>query len=76
MQEASTVGGAGDAGGAAHAEPPQLCDDAPNLLGLTPAIRAEIRAINASLTGEDVGKLKPIKERCVHGYGLIRLALV
>ena len=53
-----------------------LCDDAPNLLGLTPAIRAEIRAINASLTGEDVGKLKPIKERCVHGYGLIRLALV
>ena len=53
-----------------------LCDDAPNLLGLTPAIRAEIRAINASLTGEDVGKLKPIKERCVHGYGLIRLALL
>ena len=53
-----------------------LCDDVPNLLGLTPAIRAEIRAINASLTGEDVGKLKPIKERCVHGYGLIRLALV
>ena len=53
-----------------------LCDDAPNLLGLTPAIRAEIRAINASLNGEDVGKLKPIKERCVHGYGLIRLALV
>ena len=53
-----------------------LCDEAPLLVGLTPDIRAEIRAINASLTGEDVGKLKPIKERCVHGYGLIRLALV
>ena len=53
-----------------------LCDEALLLMGLTPAIRAEIRAINANLTGEDVGKLKPIKERCVHGYGLVRLALV
>ena len=48
-----------------------LCDEAPLLIGLTPAIRAEIRAINANLAGEDAGKLKPIKERCVHGYGAI-----
>lgn len=53
-----------------------LCPEAPQRLGLTPAIRDEIRSINASLMGEDFGKLKPIKERCNHDYGLIRLALV
>ena len=50
--------------------------EAPQLLGLTAAVRDEIRAIDAKLTGDDAGKLKPIKERCEHDYPMIRLALV
>ena len=52
-----------------------LYPNAPQLLGATPAALAEIRSINARLTGDDIGKLKPIKDRCSHGYGLIKLAL-
>ena len=51
------------------------CPEAPQLMGLTPAIRTEIRAINAGLRGDDVGKLKPVKERCTHSYAIIKLAL-
>jgi hypothetical protein len=53
-----------------------LCPEAPQLLGLTPSIRNEIRSINANLVGEDVGRLRPIKDRCAHSYVLIKLALI
>ena len=49
--------------------------EAPQLLDVTPGIVAEIRAINASLTGDDLGKLRPIKDRCAHSYTVIKLAL-
>ena len=52
-----------------------LCPEATQLFGMTPAIRSEIRAIDASLNGADVGKLRPIKDRCVHSYALIKMAL-
>ena len=52
-----------------------VCPEAPHLVGLTTAIRDEVCAINASLTGEDVGKLRPIRDRCGHSYALIKLAL-
>ena len=50
--------------------------EAPKLLGLTSAIRDEIRGINSRLPLQDAGKLKPIKDRCAYSYGVIKLALV
>jgi len=49
--------------------------EAPQIFGATPEIIAKIKAINAGLTGPDVGKLRPIKDRCEHSYAVIKLAL-
>lgn len=49
--------------------------EALTVLGLTDAVRAEIRGINSRLAPDEAGQLKPIKDRCAHSYAVIKLAL-